>query len=150
MLLLEELKKTNSDWDAFLVASGFQPYVVNTPQTKRETPSSVENIVHTESSKRRKMVKKDKSSQSTDKISEVPSQPLDEETSPMEECSPMETSSSKERNLKGKKLVFSPPVVPKLLCLKDHSPDQQQSNMSLCGRGCIQSTNSTNNQNQAS
>jgi hypothetical protein len=110
MLVLEELKKTNSDWDAFLVASGFQPDVVNTPQTKRKTPTSVENIVHTESSKRRKMVKKDKSSQSTDKIGEGPSQPLDEETSPMAECSPMETSSSKERNLKGKKLVFSPPV----------------------------------------
>jgi hypothetical protein len=56
------------------------------------------------------MVKKDKSSQSTDKIGEFPSQPLEEETSPMEECSPMETSSRKERNLKGKKLVFSPPV----------------------------------------
>jgi hypothetical protein len=29
----------------------------------------------------------------------------------MEEYSPMETSSSKARNMKGKKLVFSPPIV---------------------------------------
>jgi hypothetical protein len=111
MLVLEELKKTNTDWDAFLVASGFQPDVVHTPQSKRQTPISVENTVHSESSKKRKMAKKDKSSQSTDKISEGPSQPLDEETSHVAEPSPMETSSSKARSLKGKKLVFSPPVV---------------------------------------
>jgi hypothetical protein len=83
MLVLEELKKTNTDWDAFLVASGFQVDVVHTPQSKRQTPISVEKIVHSKSSKKRKMAKKDKSSQSTDKISEGPSQPPDEETSPM-------------------------------------------------------------------
>jgi len=110
MLVLEELKKTNIDRDVFLVASRFQPDVVNTPQTKRNTPTSLKNIVHIESSKRRKMVKNDNSSQSTDKIGEGPSQPLHEETSPMEKCSPMETSSSKERNLKGNKYFFSPLV----------------------------------------
>jgi hypothetical protein len=111
ILVLEELRKINSDWDAFLVASGFQPDVVNTPQSKRQTPIFVEKTVHTESSKKRKMDKNDNSSQSTDKISEGHSQPLNEETSPMVECSPMETSSSKARSLKGKKLVFSPHVV---------------------------------------
>jgi hypothetical protein len=110
MLVLEELKKINSDRDDFLVASGFQPDVVNTPQTKRKIPTSVENIVHTKSSKRRKMVKNDKSSQSTDNIGKGPLQPLDEENSPMAECSPIKTSSSKSRNLKGKKLIFSPPI----------------------------------------
>ena len=56
------------------------------------------------------MDQKGKSSQYTDEISEGPSQPLDEETSLVAKSSPMETSSSKERSLKGKKLVFSPPV----------------------------------------
>jgi hypothetical protein len=32
MLVLEELKKTNTDWEVFLVASGFQPDVAHTPQ----------------------------------------------------------------------------------------------------------------------
>jgi len=67
--------------------------------------------VHSESSKKRKMTRRDKSFQSTDKIVECPSQPLDREVSPVAEPTPMETSSSKVRSLKGKKLVFSPPVV---------------------------------------
>jgi hypothetical protein len=32
MLVLEELKKTNIDWDVLLVALGFQPNVAHTPQ----------------------------------------------------------------------------------------------------------------------
>jgi hypothetical protein len=115
ILVLEELKKTNTYWDSFLVASGFQPDVVHTPQSKRQTPIFVEKTVHSESSKKRKMAKKDNSSQSTDKVSEGPSQPSDEETSHVVEPSPMETSSSKARSLKGKKLVFSPPVAAKVL-----------------------------------
>jgi len=111
MLVLEELKKTNIDWDAFLAASGFQPNVFHTPQSKRQTPISIENIVHMESNKKRKIAKKDNISQSTDKISEGPSQSHDGETSLLAEPSPMETSSSKSRSLKGKKLVFSPHVV---------------------------------------
>jgi len=54
MLMLEELKNTNSDWDAFLVTLGFHSDVFNTPKIKGETPTYVENIVHIESSKRRK------------------------------------------------------------------------------------------------
>jgi hypothetical protein len=111
MLVLEELKKTNTDWDAFLVASGFQPDVAHTPQSKRQTPIPAEKTVHSESSKKRKMTKRDKSIQSTDKIVEGPSQPPDEDTSPVAEPAPMGTSSSKARSLKGKKLVFSSPVV---------------------------------------
>jgi hypothetical protein len=57
------------------------------------------------------MTKRDKSIQSTDKIVEGPSQPPDKEASPVAEPAPMETSSSKVRSLKGKKLVFSSPVV---------------------------------------
>ena len=57
------------------------------------------------------MTKRDKSIQSTDKIVEGPSQPPDREFSHVAEPAPMETSSSKVRSLKGKKLVFSPPIV---------------------------------------
>jgi hypothetical protein len=63
--------------------------------------------VHSKSSKKRKMTKRDNSIHSTDKIVEGPSQPSGEETSPVAEPGPMGTSSSKERSLKGKKLVFS-------------------------------------------
>jgi hypothetical protein len=55
MLVLEELKKFDIDWDIFLSASGFHPDVVNTPQTKRRTPTSAEKVVHTESRKKRKV-----------------------------------------------------------------------------------------------
>jgi hypothetical protein len=60
MLVLEELKNIDSDWDTFLTSSGFQSDIVNTPQTKRRTPTSAERVVHTESSKRRKIIKEDK------------------------------------------------------------------------------------------
>jgi hypothetical protein len=68
--------------------------------------------VHSDSSKKRKMTRSDKSFQVTDKTIEGgPSQPPDREISHVEEPTPMEISSSKERSLKGKKLIFSPPVV---------------------------------------
>jgi hypothetical protein len=68
--------------------------------------------VHSESRKKRKMTRSDKSIQFTDKTVEGgPSQPPDREVSPVAEPTPMEISSSKIRSLKGKKLVFSPPVV---------------------------------------
>jgi len=41
----------------------------------------------------------------------VPSQPIDRENSPMADPIPMEIPSSKPRALKGKKLVFFPPIV---------------------------------------
>jgi len=49
MLVLEELKKTNIDWDVFLDASGFQPDVSHTPQPKIQTPTPVEKSVHSKS-----------------------------------------------------------------------------------------------------
>jgi len=35
MLLLKELKKATTDWDAFLAALEYQPNVFHTPQSKR-------------------------------------------------------------------------------------------------------------------
>jgi hypothetical protein len=76
MLVLEELKNTNTDWETFLVTSGFQPDIAHTPQYKRQTPTLVEKNVHSYSSKKRKMTGSDKSFQVTDKTVEGgPSQP---------------------------------------------------------------------------
>jgi hypothetical protein len=110
MLVLEELKNIDGDWDTFLTASGFQPDVVNTPQAKRRTPTLIERVVHTESRKKRKVVQEDKPSDPTVKIAEGPTQPSAEDISPISEPSLVEPSSNKARKLKGKKLVFSPPV----------------------------------------
>jgi hypothetical protein len=58
------------------------------------------------------MTKSDKSFHVTHKTVEGdPWQPPDREISPVAEPTPMEISSSKARSLKGKKLIFSPPVV---------------------------------------
>jgi hypothetical protein len=111
MLVLEELKKTNTDWETFLAASYFQLDIAPTPQSKRQTPTPVEKTVHSDSSKKRRMTRSDKYFQATDKAEEGgPSQPPDREVSPVEEPTPMEIPSSKARSLKGKKLVFSPSV----------------------------------------
>jgi hypothetical protein len=61
MLVLEGLKKTNTVWEVFLVASGFQPNVTHTPQSKRKTPTPAEKTVHSEPRKKRKMTISDKS-----------------------------------------------------------------------------------------
>ena len=70
MLVLEELKKTNINCEIFLVASSFQPDISHTPQSKRQTPTPIENIVHSDSRKKRKMTKGDKSIHITDKTIE--------------------------------------------------------------------------------
>jgi hypothetical protein len=111
MLVLEELKMIYGDWDTFLTASGFQPDVVNTPQTKRRICTSAEKVVHIESRKKRKVVQEDNPSEPTFQIDEDPTQPLAEEIYPTTKPSPMEPSSSKERKLNGNKLDFIPPVV---------------------------------------
>ena len=111
MLVLEDLKKTNTDWDAFLDTSGFQQYVSHTPQSKRHTHIPIEKTVHSESSKKRKMTKRDKSILYTNKSIEFSSQLLDEDTSPMSYPTPMGTPLGKTKSLKGKQLVFSSPVV---------------------------------------
>jgi hypothetical protein len=93
MLVLEELKKTNTDWEIFLVASGFQPDIAHTPQSKRQTPTLAENIVPSYSRKKRNMTISYKSIQLTDKTVEgCPSQPPDREISHVAEPTPMEIS----------------------------------------------------------
>jgi hypothetical protein len=66
MLVLEELK-TNIDWETFLAASYFQLDIAPTPQSKRQNPTPPEKIVHSYSSKKRRMTRSDKYIQATDK-----------------------------------------------------------------------------------
>jgi hypothetical protein len=102
MLVLEELKKKKSDWKVFLVASSFQQDISHKPQSKRQTPTHVEKIVHLDSSKKRKMTRGDKSIQIIDKtVDGGPTQPLYREISHVSEPIPMEISSIKVRSLKG-------------------------------------------------
>jgi hypothetical protein len=67
MLVLEELKKTNTVWETFLTTSYFQLDIAPTPQSKRHTPTPVEKTVHSYSRKKRRMTKRDKYFQAIDK-----------------------------------------------------------------------------------
>jgi hypothetical protein len=67
MLVMEELKKTNTDYENFLAASDFQLDIAPTPQSKRQTPTPVEKIMHLDSSKKRRMTRSDKYFQATNK-----------------------------------------------------------------------------------
>jgi hypothetical protein len=93
ILVLEELKKTNIDWEIFLAALGFHTNVSHTPQSKRQTPTPTENIVHSESSKKKTMTRRDKSIHFTDKTVEGgPSQLPAREVSLVEKPIAMEIS----------------------------------------------------------
>jgi hypothetical protein len=54
MLVMEELKKKNIDWDQFIASAHLQLNVAPTPQSKVQSPLQVDNIVHTETSRKRK------------------------------------------------------------------------------------------------
>jgi hypothetical protein len=45
MLVMEELRKTSTDWETFLIASHFQLNVAPTPRSKRQNPTHVERTV---------------------------------------------------------------------------------------------------------
>jgi hypothetical protein len=67
--------------------------------------------VHSEASKKKRVTMSDKDVRAT-KLTEAggPSQLPYRETSPMADHIPMDVSSRKPRGLKGKKMVFSPPI----------------------------------------
>jgi hypothetical protein len=54
MLVMEELRKTNTDWETFLTSSQFQLNVSPTPQSKIQSPVPVEKTVCSEVSKKEK------------------------------------------------------------------------------------------------
>jgi hypothetical protein len=113
MLVMEELKKKNIDWEQFIASAHFQLNVAPTPQSKVQSPLQADNIVHTETSKKRKrkdIVKND----------EAPKEQEEEEGShysPQREFSPKpapesaETPSTRATGTKGRRLLFPSPVV---------------------------------------
>jgi hypothetical protein len=66
MLVMEEIKKTNTDWETFLTTSHFQLDIAPTPQSKRQTPTPVERTVHSNSSKKKRVTRSDKYFRATD------------------------------------------------------------------------------------
>jgi hypothetical protein len=60
MLVMEEIKKTNIDWESFLTTSHFQLDISPTPRSKRQTPTPVERTTHSYSSKKKRVNKSDK------------------------------------------------------------------------------------------
>jgi hypothetical protein len=54
ILVMEELRKKNIDWDQFITSAHLQLNVSPTPQSKVQSPLQVENIVHIETSRKSK------------------------------------------------------------------------------------------------
>jgi hypothetical protein len=54
MLVMEELKKRNMEWDQFIASAHMQLNVAPTPQSKVHIPLQTDSIVHTETSRKRK------------------------------------------------------------------------------------------------
>jgi hypothetical protein len=78
MLVMEYLKKTNTDLEIFLNTLHFQLDITPTPRSKRRTPTHVERIVHSNSRKKKRVTRTNKSFQATDEAKEGgPSQPHD-------------------------------------------------------------------------
>jgi hypothetical protein len=76
MLVMEELRKNNIYWETFLTSSQFQLDVSPTPQSKRQIPTLVERIVHSEASKKKRVTMSDKVVRATNEEEERgPSQP---------------------------------------------------------------------------
>jgi hypothetical protein len=59
MLVMEELRKTTTDWETFLTSSHFQLNVAPTPQSKIQSPTLVERTVCSEVRKKKRGVMTD-------------------------------------------------------------------------------------------
>jgi hypothetical protein len=112
ILVMEELRKTNTNWETFLTSSQFQLNVDPTPQSKIQSPTPVKRIVCSEVIKKKMSAMNDIDDRATNET-EVggPSQPSDEESLPMENPTPMEVPSRKSTGLRGRKIVFSSRIV---------------------------------------
>jgi hypothetical protein len=113
MLVMEELKKKNIDWEKFIASAHLQLNVSPTPQSKVQSPLQADNIVHTETSKKRK--RKDIA-----KNDEAPNEQEGEGGfyhSPQREVSPQpapelaEIPSARATGTKGRRLLFPSPSV---------------------------------------
>jgi hypothetical protein len=110
MLVMEELRKTKTNWETFLTSSQFQLDVSPTPQSNIQSPTPIERTVISEVSKRKGGTMIDKVDKATNEAgSGGPLQPSYREASPMTDPIPMDIPSRKPRGLKRKNMVFSPP-----------------------------------------
>jgi hypothetical protein len=60
MLVMEEINKTNTDWENFLTTSHFQLDIPPREQSKRQTPTPIEKTVSSYSSKKKRVTRSDK------------------------------------------------------------------------------------------
>jgi len=75
MLVMEELRKKNMDWEAFITSSHFQLNVSPTPQSKVKIPLHIDKTVNSEVNKKRKSTKTARDDKATkDHEGGVPSQ----------------------------------------------------------------------------
>jgi hypothetical protein len=65
MLVMEELRKKNMDWEAFISSSHFQLNVAPTPQSKMKIPLHIDKTVNSEVNKKRKSTKNARDDKST-------------------------------------------------------------------------------------
>jgi hypothetical protein len=90
MLLMEELRKTNTDWETFLTSSQFHLDVSPTPQSKRQIPTSIERTLHSKASKKKRVTMSDKVVRATNEAKPGgPSQSPYRKTSPILDPIPM-------------------------------------------------------------
>ena len=108
MLVMEELKKTNTELETFFTSSQFQLNVSLTPQSKIQIIVHVEKVVHSEGSKKRKntMTTKADRDQKGDEEGGS-SQSSQREVAPMPDPIPIKVPSTKATCLRGRKLLFS-------------------------------------------
>jgi hypothetical protein len=84
ILVMEKLRKTNIDWEAFLTSSEFQINVTPTPRSKIQIPTHVERTLFSEVSKKKRGVMTDIDDRATNETEEGrSSQPSHREASPM-------------------------------------------------------------------
>jgi hypothetical protein len=113
MLVMEELRKTNTDWKTFLTTSHFQLKVSRTPQSKMKIPTPLDKTVCSEVIKKKRGTSmNDTDNRATNETKERgPSQPSHREVSPMANPIPMEVPSRKSTGMRGRKLMFPSPIV---------------------------------------
>jgi hypothetical protein len=113
MLVMEELKKKNIDWEKFIASSHFQLNVSPTPQSKVQSPLQDDSIVHTETSKKRKskgIVKNDETTKEHEGEGGSHYSPQ-REVSPKPAPKSAETPSTRATGSKGRRLLFPSPSV---------------------------------------
>jgi hypothetical protein len=111
MLVMDELRKRNMEWEEFITSSHFQLNIAPTPQSKVQIPLQVDKTVQLGMNKKRKSIRSVKNDKATKEHVEEGgySQSPQREVSPFPAPSPVETPSTRATGLRGRKLLFSSP-----------------------------------------